>query len=298
MSSKYNRREILKNLTLGSGALSLGAGMFSSFSTMEMLEKSFSGKNDNINHSVCRWCFKDIPLETFSAECAKMGIKAIDLLKPSEWDTVKKHGLECSMGTDEFAVIEHGFNDQANHKALQENYRGLIDKASKAGVKNIICFSGNRRGMNDKTGIENCAKGLKPLVDYAAERNVTMVMELLNSKVNHPDYQCDHTAWGAALSDAMGKLENFKLLYDIYHMQIMEGDIIATIGKYKEYINHFHTAGVPGRHEINETQELFYPAIMRAIVETGFTGYVAQEFVPTYEDEIEALKEAIKICDV
>ncbi|WP_311195902.1 TIM barrel protein [Antarcticibacterium sp. 1MA-6-2] len=268
MSSNYNRREVLKSLTLGSGALSLGAGMFSSFSTMSMFENSPSENKANINHSVCRWCFNDIPLDEFSSACAKMGIKAIDLLKPSEWETLKKHGLECSMGTEEFAIIEHGFNDPSNHKQLQKNYKGFIDKASKAGVKNIICFSGNRRGMDDNTGIENCAKGLKPLVDYAAERNVTMVMELLNSKVNHPDYQCDHTAWGAALSDKMGKPENFKLLYDIYHMQIMEGDVIATIRKYKDYINHFHTAGVPGRHEINESQELFYPAIMRAIVET------------------------------
>lgn len=298
MSIKYNRREVLKNLTLGSGALSLGAGMFSSFSTINMFEKSFSGKNANINHSVCRWCFADIPLEKFAAECAKMGIKAIDLLKPSEWETVRKHGLECSMGTEEFAIIEHGFNDPANHRELQKNYRGFIDKASNAGVKNIICFSGNRRGMDDKTGIENCAVGLEPLVEYASGKNVTMVMELLNSKVNHPDYQCDHTAWGAALSDKMGNPESFKLLYDIYHMQVMEGDVIATIKKYKNYINHFHTAGVPGRNEINETQELFYPAIMRAIVETGFNGYVAQEFIPTYENELDALKEAIRICNV
>lgn len=298
MSSKYNRREALKNLALGSGALSLGAGFLSSFSTKEMFKESFSGKNGNINHSVCRWCFNDIPLEEFSAECVKMGIKAIDLLRPSEWETIKKHGLECSMGTEEFAIIEHGFNDPANHKDLQKNYTGFIDKASKAGVKNIICFSGNRRGMDDKTGIENCAKGLTPLVDYAAGKNVTLVMELLNSKVDHADYQCDHTAWGAALCDKMGKPDNFKLLYDIYHMQIMEGDVIATIRKYRDYINHFHTAGVPGRNEINETQELFYPAIMRAILETGFNGYVAQEFIPTQEDKLDALREAIRICDV
>ncbi len=296
MSSKYNRREVLKNLTLGSGAIS--AGLFSSLTTLEMFEKSFSMNNGNINHSVCRWCFNDIPLNEFSAECVKLGIKAIDLLRPSEWETVKKHGLECSMGTEEFAIIEHGFNDLANHNDLQKNYRKFIDQASKSGVKNIICFSGNRRGMDDKTGIENCAKGLKPLVEYASERNVTLVMELLNSKVDHPDYQCDHTAWGAALSDKLGKPANFRLLFDIYHMQIMEGDIIATIRKYKDYINHFHTAGVPGRNEINETQELFYPAILKAILATGFDGYVAQEFIPTSNNKLGSLKEAVRICDV
>lgn len=300
MSSKYNRREVLKTLALGSGAIGMG-GILTSFSacvdSAEVKSASIL-ENNNINHSVCRWCFQDIPLDEFAAECAKMGIKAIDLLKPSEWDTVKKHGLECSMATDEFAVIEHGFNDPANHPELQKNYKGLIDKAAVAGVKNVIVFSGNKRGMDAETGITNCAEGLLPLVEYASGKGVVLVMELLNSKVNHPDYQCDHTAWGAALADKMGKPDNFKLLYDIYHMQIMEGDIIATITKYKDYINHFHTAGVPGRHEINETQELFYPAIMRAIVENGFEGYVAQEFIPTYEDPLKALAEAIKICDV
>lgn len=297
MQSKYNRREALKNLALGSGAIGL-SGLLSSFSSLEILKESFRETEADFKHSVCRWCFDDIPLDQFASECAKLGIEAIDLLKPEQWDTVKKYGLECSMATDEFASIEHGFNDPANHRKLQENYRGLIDKAAANGVKNVICFSGNRRGMDDQTGIENCAKGLLPLVSYAAEKNVIMVMELLNSKVDHPDYHCDHTLWGVSLSDTMGKPDNFKLLYDIYHMQVMEGDVIATITKYKDYINHFHTAGVPGRHEINETQELNYPAIMRAIVSTGFKGYVAQEFIPTYPDQTAALKEAIAICDV
>lgn len=298
MSMKYNRREALKNIALGTGVIGLG-GVLSSFSACNQAEEQQGvALKNNIKHSVCRWTFQDMPLEDLAKECVRLGIGAIDLLRPSEWETVKKHGLECSMATDEFAVIEHGFNDPANHDDLQKNYRGLIDKASANGVQNVIVFSGNRRGMDDETGIANCAKGLQPLVEYAASRNVVLVMELLNSKVNHPDYHCDHTAWGAALSDKMGKPANFKLLYDIYHMQIMEGDIIATINKYKDYINHYHTAGVPGRNEINETQELFYPAIMRAIVETGFEGYVAQEFEPTYEDKIAALEEAIKICDI
>lgn len=297
MKNKTNRREILKNLALGSGAIGLGSIM-SSFSVLNPKEDmKASALKDNINHSVCRWCYQDIPLDEFAAECSKLGIKAIDLLRQQEWDTVKKYGLECSMGTAEFAVIENGFNDPANHKKLQENYKGLIDKASEYGVKNVIVFSGNRRGLDDETGMKNCAEGLNPLLDYAAKKNVTLVMELLNSKVNHPDYQCDHTEWGVDLAKKIGK-PNFKLLYDIYHMQIMEGDVIATITKNHEYINHYHTGGVPGRNEINETQELFYPAIMRAILETGFKGYVAQEFVPTYDNKIAALKEALKICDI
>src|SRR5690606_29529483 len=259
MGEPINRREILKNLALGTGALGLG-GAFSSFSSLEMLRNSISaGTGDRINHSVCRWCFEDIPLDIFAQECVKLGIKAIDLLKPSEWETVEKHGLICSMATDDFADIEDGFNDPANHAALQRKYRELIDRASEHNIKNVICFSGNRRGMDDDTGIANCAEGLLPLLDHASRKQVNLVMELLNSKVDHHDYMCDHTEWGVALARKMGR-NNFKLLYDIYHMQIMEGDVIATIREYYKYINHYHTAGVPGRHEINETQELNYPA--------------------------------------
>ena len=297
MEQPINRRAVIKNLALGTGALGLG-GMMSSFSSLEMLKKSIpAGANDRINHSVCKWCFPDIPLVEFAQECVKLGISAIDLLKPSEWDTVEKHGLVCSMATDDFAAIEDGFNDRANHTELQEKYRELIDKAASHNIKNVICFSGNRRGMDDSTGIANCAEGLIPLLDYAAEKQVNLVMELLNSKVDHHDYMCDHTDWGVALAKEMGR-DNFKLLYDIYHMQIMEGDVIATIRKHHEYINHYHTAGVPGRNEINETQELNYPAIIKAIADTGFDGFLAQEFVPTYENELAALEEAIKICDV
>lgn len=297
MKNTFNRRQALKNIALGTGAIGFGS-VLSSFSVPEFSEeKEQEMPKNNINHSVCRWTFPDVPLDKLAADCAAIGIEAIDLLRPSEWDIVEKHGLKCSMATDDFASIEHGFNDPENHKELQENYKRLIEKASKQGIKNVICFSGNRRGMDEKTGIKNCAAGLIPLLDYAKERNVVLVMELLNSKVNHPDYMCDHTEWGVALAKEMGK-DNFKLLYDIYHMQVMEGDVIATIRKYHPYINHYHTAGVPGRNEIDETQELFYPAIMRAIVETGFDGYVAQEFVPTAKNKFKSLEEAIRICDV
>lgn len=297
MEEKVNRRDALKTFALASGVLGLGS-VFSSFAAIDLIDGKERVKlKNNINHSVCRWPYNDIPLETFAAGCRNLGIKGIDLLTPLEWDTVEKFGIHCTMATDSFASITDGFNEVKNHQALQEKYKGLIDKASRQGIKNVICFSGNKRELDRETGLENCAVGLTPLLKYAKERNVNLVMELLNSKVNHPDYQCDHTTWGVALVDKIG-MSNFKLLYDIYHMQIMEGDVIATITKYKNYINHYHTGGVPGRHEINDSQELNYPAIMRAIVNNGFEGYVAQEFVPTYPDKMKALREGIKICDV
>lgn len=299
MADKINRRNLLKNLGLGAGLLSFTGVSGLVASNLKQAEKlpsniSISGK---IKHSVCRWCYQDIPLEKFAKACAKMGISGIDLLKPSEWDIVEKEGLVCSMATDEFASITEGFNDPKHHKKLQEAYKGLIKKASDHKIKNVICFSGNRNGMDEDTGIKNCVTGLSPLLDYAKELDVNLVMELLNSKVDHPDYMCDHTAWGVKLAKALNK-PNFKLLYDIYHMQIMEGDVIRTIRENHDYINHYHTGGVPGRHEINESQELYYPAIMEAIYKTGFDGFVAQEFIPTYDDKLAALREGIAICDI
>ncbi len=286
------RRDLIKNLSLGAGLVGFG-GLPSIFAS-ETESFSFSGK---INHSVCRWCYQDIPLEKFAKACASMGIQAIDLLKPEEWEIVEKEGLVCSMATDSFANIIEGFNDPTNHHQLQKNYKELIKKASEHNIKNVICFSGNRNGMDEETGIQNCVTGLTPLLEYAEKLNVNLVMELLNSKVDHADYMCDHTDWGVALAKALDK-PNFKLLYDIYHMQIMEGDVIRTIRKNHEYINHYHTGGVPGRNEINDSQELNYPAIMQAIFDTGFDGYVAQEFIPTYDDKLAALREGISICDI
>ena len=298
MADKINRRKLLKNLGLGAGLLSFtgASGIFATDLKPVEAKTDFhtSGK---INHSVCRWCYQDIPLPEFARECSKMGIQAIDLLKPSEWETVEKEGLVCSMATDDFASITDGFNDPSNHEKLQSAYKGLIKKASEHNIKNVICFSGNRRGLNEETGIQNCIIGLTPLLEYAAGLNVNLVMELLNSKVDHADYMCDHTEWGVKLAKALDK-PNFKLLYDIYHMQIMEGDVIRTIRDNHEYINHYHTGGNPGRNEINDSQELNYPAIMEAIYETGFDGFVAQEFIPTYDDKLAALKEGIQICDI
>jgi hydroxypyruvate isomerase len=258
------------------------------------LEEKLKGR---VNHSVCRWCYNDIPLEDLCKAANQIGLTSIELTGPDEWPLLKKYGLTSAMPWGAGKGIEDGFNNPALHDELVKSYSEVIPKAAAAGLNQIICFSGNRKGLDDEKGIENCAVGLKKLMPIAEKYKVTMVMELLNSKVNHKDYQCDRTPWGAALCDKVGS-DRFKLLYDIYHMQIMEGDVIATIQKYQKYISHYHTGGVPGRNEIDETQELNYPAIMKAIVETGFKGYVAQEFIPKREDKIASLKQGVQICDV
>lgn len=258
------------------------------------LSKELKGK---INHSVCKWCYGDIPLEELCQSAKAIGLKSIELLGPSDWPTLKKYGLTCAMPQGAGLGIERGFNDPSLHDELVKSYVDIIPKVADAGYSQIICFSGNRRGLDDKKGIENCAIGLKRIMPVAEKYNVTLSMELLNSKVDHKDYQADHTAWGAALCEAVGS-DKMKLLYDIYHMQIMEGDVIATIKKFHPFISHYHTGGVPGRNEIDETQELYYPAIIRAIVETGFTGFVAQEFIPAREDKLASLQQGVEICDV
>ncbi len=252
---------------------------------------------ENINHAACQWCYNDIPMDKFLNAAKDIGLKGIDLLGPNEWHLAIDKGMTCSMSTGDKFGIEDGFNDPTLHDALYYNYANLIPKAANLGIKNIICFSGNRHGLSDEQGMENCTKGLDRVVKLAQKYGVYIVMELLNSKVDHADYQCDHTPWGAALCEKVGS-DHFKLLYDIYHMQIMEGDVIATIQKYHKYINHYHTGGVPGRHEIDESQELYYPAIMKAIVRTGHEGFVAQEFIPTWDDPLKALATGVEICDV
>jgi len=250
-----------------------------------------------INHSVCKWCYGKISLEELCKAAKAMGIKSIDLMGPKEWPILKKYGLTCAMAGGAGMGIERGFNRLENHDKLVAGFEALIPQAADAGLENVICMSGNRAGLDDEKGIENCAIGLKRLMKLAEQKKVNVVMELLNSKVNHKDYQCDHTAWGVEVCKKVGS-ERCKLLYDIYHMQIMEGDLIDTIKKNIQYIAHFHTGGVPGRHEIDDTQEIYYPAVMRAIVETGFKGFVAQEFVPRNPQALESLRQAISICDV
>lgn len=255
------------------------------------------GTKGKINHSVCQWCYNDIPLDELCAAAKRMGIKSIDLLNSTQWATAAKYGLTCAMAYANDWGLQKGFNNVAFHEQLSKDYSLNILKAAEAGLKNVICFSGNANGLSSEQGLENCARGLEPVMKIAEKHNMLVSMELLNSKVDHKDYQCDHTDWGVRLCEKLGS-PNFKLLYDIYHMQIMEGDVIATIRKNIKYISHFHTGGVPGRHEIDDTQELYYPTIMKAIVETGFTGFVAQEFIPANPNKLKSLKKAIKICDV
>lgn len=251
----------------------------------------------HINHSVCRWCYKDIPMDRLCEAAKDIGLKSIDLLKVDEFPEVQKHGMICAMVTGVPGNIPNGLNRVENHDRIVAYFEESIPKVADAGFPNIICFSGNRKGMDNATGMENCAKGLARIVPLAEKHGVNICMELLNSRHNHPDYMCDHSAWGVALCNKVGS-EKFKLLYDIYHMQIMEGDIIQTIKDIHQHIGHFHTGGIPDRHEIDETQELYYPAVMRAIVATGYKGYVAQEFLPTGNDPLASLKKCVLICDV
>jgi hydroxypyruvate isomerase len=288
---KLSRKQALKTMAasaLGSVAL---PSLASSFEKLQPLPLK-----GNINHSVCQWCYGSIPLEDLVVASKQMGIKSVELLNAEQWPVAIKHGLTCAMGYASSIGLSRGFNDSSLHEQLLKDYTTNIPKAADAGLKNVICFSGNRNGISDEKGLENCARGLEPVLKIAAKHNITVCMELLNSKLDHKDYQCDHTEWGVKLCEKTGS-DNFKLLYDIYHMQIMEGDVIATITKYKNYIAHFHTGGVPGRHEIDESQELFYPAIMSAIVSNGFKGFVAQEFIPA-KDPLTSLKAAVELCDV
>ncbi|AKD02072.1 TIM barrel protein [Pontibacter korlensis] len=297
MAPSNKRRTTLKGLLAGTAALTT-AGMLPSLAACAQDKATAAVPlKGNVNHSVCRWCFNDLSVEELCVEAKKIGIKGIDLVGPKDWPVLKKHGLESTMCNGAEINLEDGWNDKQFHAQLIKNYSDMIPQVAKAGYKNLICFSGNKRGKSDETGWNNCVEGLKKIMPLAEKHKVTLVMELLNSKVDHKDYQADTTAWGVELAKRLGS-ENFKLLYDIYHMQIDEGDVIRTIRNNHPYIAHYHTAGVPGRHEIDETQELYYPAIMKAIVETGFKGYVAQEFIPVQPDKIASLKEAVQLCDV
>ena len=251
-------------------------------------------RKGRIQQSACKWCYSRIPLEEFAAAGKAMGLVGVDLLGPADFPTLKKHGLVCTMVNSH--GIHPGLNKKKNHEKCLAEIRKAIEATSEAGYKNVICFSGNREGQDDAEGMKVCAEALKQVVGLAEEKKVTLCMELLNSKVDHKDYMCDHTRWGVDLCKMVGS-ERFKLLYDIYHMQIMEGDVIRTMRDNKDYIGHIHTGGVPGRNEIDEGQELYYPAIMRAIADMNFKGYVAQEFIPRREP-LASLRQAVEICDV
>ena len=292
-NNNLKRRELLKTLAVGTTSVFLGSTGFSKLET-QRVSKQLKG---NVNHSVCKWCFPSLSLEELCIVAVDYGLKGIDLIGPSGWDMLKKYNLVSTMCNGAEISLTEGFNDLQYHSILIERYMKHIRLVADAGFTNLICFSGNRRGMDDETGLQNCVKALKQLLPKAEELGVVIQMELFNSKIDHPDYMCDNSAWGIELCKRLDS-PNFKLLYDIYHMQISEGDIIRTITDNHQYFGHYHTAGVPGRNEIDATQELFYPAIMNAIVSTGYQGIVAQEFVPKNENPLESLKESILICDV
>ena len=253
-------------------------------------------KNGRFKQSVSRWPYSKIPLPDFCRAVADMGLTAIDLLEEPEWAIAREHGLVCSMGYAGGGSIRDGLNVKANHDAIVKNFEQTIPRAAAMKVPNVITFFGNKRGMSDEEATAHCVEGLNRVKKVAEDHGVTVCVELLNSKVDHKDYQGDRTAFGAAIVRAVGS-PRVKLLYDIYHMQIMEGDLVRTIRDQHEYLGHFHTGGVPGRHELDDTQEVNWPAVCRAIVGTGFTGYLAHEFVPT-RDPLTSLREAVMLCDV
>ncbi len=253
-------------------------------------------RKGRIKQSVSRWCYEKIPLDELCKKGAEMGLKAIDLLDVSEWEVPRRYGLICSMGYAGGGDIPHAMNRVENHAKIEEAFRKNIPIAAKLGVPNVITFSGNRMGMNDEEGAKNCVIGLNKVKKIAEDNGVTICLELLNSKVDHHDYMCDHTAWGVRVVSEVNS-PHVKLLYDIYHMQIMEGDLIRTIQDNIKWLGHFHTGGVPGRHELDNTQEVHWDAVMRGIAGTSYSGYVAHEFVPT-RDPLTSLREAVDLCDV
>jgi len=304
MKTHLTRRSALAKITGAAAALTATAASLSHRLTAADAAAGANLKG-RINHSVCKWCYPKVSLEDLCVAGKEMGLQSIELLQIGDFPTLKQHGLICAMVSGVPGGITDGFNRLENHDKIVAWFEEEIPAVAKAGYPNIICFSGNRRGLDDQKGIENCAIGIKRVVGLAEKHRINIVMELLNSKVNHKDYMCDHTLWGIALCKAVGS-ERFKLLYDIYHMQIMEGDVIRTIKGDKAagveaaapYIAHYHTGGVPGRNEIDDTQELHYPSVMKAILETGYKGHVAQEFIPKRSDVLASLKQGVQICDV
>jgi len=295
MSAPLSRRSALKQLA-GASALVASSSLLSS--RIEAAEAALPAEmKHRVHHSVCKWCYPDISLDALCAQAAEIGLTGIDLVDTADIPTLQKYNLVSPMIWGIPGGITKGLNRLENHDAIVAFFEKNLPLTAAAGFPNMICFSGNRAGMSDAEGLRNCATGLKRIMPLAEKHGVTLCMELLNSKVDHHDYMCDHTHWGVDLCQSVGS-ERFKLLYDIYHMQIMEGDLIRTIRDHHTYLAHYHTGGVPGRHEIDASQEIYYPAVMEAILNTGFKGFVAQEFIPAKKDKIASLKEGVRICDV
>jgi hydroxypyruvate isomerase len=288
-AARLDRRSVMK--VAGAGALAaIGAPM------QPLFAKDSSTSKGHIKQSVCQWCYGTIPLEQLVTESKRIGYQSVELLTPEDFKKVQPLGLTCAVLKGS-CTISDGWNQKKNHARLVKAVSDHIDFAADNKLRNVIFFSGNRRGMPDDEGMANCAEGIKQVVGLAEKKKVTLIMELLNSKEDHHDYMCDRTPWGVKLVKQVGS-PRFKLLYDIYHMQIMEGDVIRTIQENKDYIGHYHTGGNPGRHEIDETQELNYPAIVKAILDTGYDGYLGQEYIPARPDQISSLAQGYRICNV
>lgn len=287
--TRVSRRNMLKSTISG-------VTMASVPSTLWSEQNAPVPRKGRVKQSVSRWCYQQIPLDDLCASAAQMGLKAVDLLNLEEFQVPARYGLICSMGYAGGGEIASAMNRVENHAKIEQAFRKNIPLAAKAGVPNVITFSGNRAGMSDEEGAKNTIAGLNRVKKIAEDHGVTICMELLNSKVDHKDYMCDHTAWGVRVVEAVNS-PRVKLLYDIYHMQIMEGDLIRTIQQNIQWLGHFHTGGVPGRHELDNTQEVQWDGVMRGIAATGFQGYVAHEFVPT-RDPLTSLRQAVDLCDV
>jgi hydroxypyruvate isomerase len=293
----FSRRRLLQTAAGAVAAGTLGAvGLVRAEEPPAAVPASETEKavvKGRLKQSVCAWCFH-MPLEQLARNAAALGLQSVELVDPKDWPILKKHGLICAMAGSH--DIGQGFNNPSNHEKCVAAVRKSIDACAEAGFPNVIAFSGNRNGMADNVGLDNCVEGFKKVVGYAEEKNVTICMEILNSRLNHKDYMCDNAEWAAEVCRRVGS-PRMKILFDIYHVQVQQGDVIARIKQYHQYIGHYHTAGVPGRHEFDENQELNYAGIMRAIADTGFQGFVGQEFTPT-RDPVKSLREAVRICDV
>jgi hydroxypyruvate isomerase len=294
MNSMLSRRSALSRIAGSTALVVVGSEIPHRLAAAEPAAPKLKGR---IKHSVSKWCFGSIPLDEFCLAAREMGLQSVELLEVKDFPTLKKHGLTCAMVLGSPGGIASGLNRLENHDKIVAWMEQTIPQVAEFGAPNVICMSGNRKGMSDDQGLENCVAGLKRIAPVAEKHKVTVCMELLNSKRDHKDYMCDHSAWGVEVCKRVGS-DRIKLLYDIYHMQIMEGDLVGTIRENHQYFGHYHTGGVPGRAEIDDTQEINYPAVMKAIVETGYQGFVGQEFVPKRADKLASLRQAIQICDV
>jgi hydroxypyruvate isomerase len=296
MQKSHTRREMLARSAAGVVGLSALAGGPLARSAESLAPQDAPAKlKGRIKQSAARWCYQKIAIEDLAREAAAMGLVGLDLVDAKDFPVLKKYNLICTMAYGCGSLTE-GINHKESHDKVEKEFLAALPKVKEMGYPNIITFSGNKRGISEEDGIANCAEFLKRVVPVAEREGVNILMEILNSKVNHKDYQFDHMSFGIELVKRVNS-PRFRILYDIYHAQIMEGDVIRTIRDAKQYIGHYHTGGNPGRNEIDETQELNYPAITRAIIETGFTGFMAHEFIPK-RDPITSLRQAVQLCDV